>query len=95
MYPCSTSGALSSSAAVSTRPCLIHAITLIQASAACSVALYDNASSNAGVIAAYVASVTNGITTSIVFNHPVLCSNGIYASLAGSGVEAIVYYSPL
>lgn len=95
MYPCNSSGLKASSAAICTRPALLHGITLLQASAACTAIVYDNASTNAGTAVEQVNNNTNTSTVSIKLNHPVECVNGIYLALTGTGANAIVHYSLL
>ncbi len=95
MYPCTSSGLKSSSAAIIARPALLHGVTLLQASAACTVIVYDNATTNAGTVVEQVNNVVNTTTVSVKFNNPVECSNGIYAAVTGTGANYIVHYSLL
>lgn len=95
MYPCTSSGLKTSSAAIYARPALVHGVTLLQASAACTLIIYDNATTNSGTVIEQVNNNTNTSTVSVKLNNPVECSNGIYAAVTGSGANFIVHYSPL
>jgi hypothetical protein len=95
MYPCTSSGLQTGSAAIIARPALLHGITLIQASAACTAIAYDNATTNAGTVLEEVNNTVNASTVNVKFTHPVECSKGIYVALTGTGANYIVHYSPL
>lgn len=95
MYSCTSSGLKSASAVISNRPCLIHGFTLLQASAAATLIIYDNATTNSGTVIEQVNNNTNTSTVSVKLNHPVECSNGAYAAVTGTGANYIVHYSPL
>jgi hypothetical protein len=95
MYPCTSSGLVASSSAIIARPALFHGITLLQASAACTAIVYDNASTNSGTAVEQVNNNTNTSTVSVKLNHPVECRNGIYVALTGTGANVIIHYSPL
>jgi hypothetical protein len=95
MYPCKSSGLLSSSSVVVARPALLHGITLLQASAACTAIAYDNATTNSGTALEQVNNTTNASTVSVKFNNPVNCLNGIYIAITGTGANVIVHYSLL
>ncbi len=95
MYPCTSSGLQASSAVILNRPGLVHGVTLLQASAACTLIVYDNATTNSGTAVEQVNNNTNTSTVSVKFNHPVECSKGIYAAVTGTGANFIVHYSPL
>ncbi len=95
MYPCTSSGLKSSSTAIIARPALLHGITLLQASAACTAIVYDNATTNAGVALEQVNNNTNTSTVTVKFTHPVEASNGLYVALTGTGANVIIHYSPL
>lgn len=87
-----SSGLKTAGAAIATGRNRINAITLIGGSTASSVILYDNASAASGTVLAKVTQGTNLVTTHIVFENPVVCENGIYANVTGTGAEYIVYY---
>lgn len=95
MYTCTSSGLKASSAAIIARPALLHGITLLQASAACTAIVYDNATTNAGTVLEQVNNNTNTSTVSVKLNHPVEASNGLYVAITGTGANYILHYSPL
>ncbi len=95
MYTCNSSGLQAASAAIAARPALFHGITLLQASAACTVIVYDNKASAAGTVVEQVNNNTNTSTVSVKLNHPVECINGIYVAVTGTGANYIVHYSLL
>lgn len=93
MYPITSSGLKSSSTAICAGPALLHGITLLQASAACTVIAYDNASTNAGTVLEQLNNTVNTSTVNVKFNSPVYCANGIYAAVTGTGANYIVHFS--
>lgn len=90
---CNSSGLKSASSAITTRPARIHGITLIQASAACTVIAYDNATTNAGTAIEQINNTVNSSSVNVKFNTPVECINGIYAAVTGTGATFIIHYS--
>lgn len=93
---CKSSDLLTADAAISARPCKIHGITLVQASAACSVVLYDNASAASGVVIAKILNAVNSTSVREMYTPcPIECLNGCYADVTGSGAGYIVHWSPL
>ena len=93
MHVCNSSGILNSSGAVVTRPCFIHAVTLTQASAACTVTVYDNASAASGTVVAQADNTTNNTTVNgPQLPYPVRCNAGAYVAITGTGATAILYY---
>lgn len=95
MVPCTSSGLKTADAAIVARPCLLHGVVVIQASAGSDIKLYDNAASAAGTLLTELTIAVNSTSGSQMFNNPVECSNGIYADVSGSGAGYIVYYSLL
>lgn len=95
MMTCNSSGLKSASAAIIARPAMLHAVTLLQASAACTVIVYDNATTNAGTALLQVNNTTNTTTVTVSLNTPVEAVNGLYAAVTGSGANYILHYSPL
>jgi len=87
-----TSGLKTADAIIATGRNRINAVTLIGGSTASSVILYDNASAASGTVLAKATQATNLVTTHIIFENPVICDNGIYADVTGTGAEYIVYY---
>lgn len=95
MMTCNSSGLKSASAAIVTRPVRLHGITLLQASAACTLIVYDNASTNSGTVIEQVNNTVNLSTVSVKLVVPVECLNGIYAAVTGAGANYIIHYSDL
>ncbi len=95
MTPCKSSGLQAASAVIVNRPCLFHGITLLQASAACTVIAYDNKTTNTGTQLDQLNNNTNTSTVNSRFNQPVECLNGIYVAVTGTGANYIVHYSDL
>lgn len=93
MYPSTSSGLLSASAAVAARPAIVQSVTVVPAAADATVVLYDNASAASGTVLAKVFALANGASVSIAFNHPIQASNGIYLDISGASAAAIVTYS--
>ena len=87
-----SSGLKVADAAIATGRNRINAVTLIGGSTASSVILYDNASAASGTVLAKVTQATNLVQTHVLFENPVIAENGIYADVAGTGAEYIVYF---
>ncbi len=92
---CQSSGLLAASAVVSNRPAKLCAVTIIDAAAACTVILYDSATTNSGTILAQINATVNASTNSQVFHIPVEALNGIYAAVTGTGVGCIVHFEKI
>lgn len=95
MQTCTSSGLKSSSGVILNRPCAIHAVTVIDAAAAATLIIYDNATTNSGTVIAQVNATVSASANAVVFNHPIECNNGAYAAVTGSGAGYIVHYSAL
>jgi hypothetical protein len=94
MRTCKSSGLLSSSSVVCARPCMIYGVVVVQASAASTAIVYDNATTNSGTAVAQVNTTVNASTNQgPQLPHPIECTNGAYVALTGSGAQVIVYYS--
>lgn len=93
--PVTSSGLKSADAAISAVGAYIHAVELIpDGTNACSLILYDNASTNSGLILAkLVLAASQTAPQVITFNNPVSANAGIYADVSGTGANYIVYYS--
>lgn len=73
----------------------VNAITLFSdGTNACSVILYDNASAATGLEVGKVSIGAASLKTTehVIFENPVLCENGIYADVTGTGAGYIVFY---
>ncbi len=95
MKTCTSSGLLAASAVIYARPCAIHAVTVVDAAAAVTLIVYDNASAASGTVVMQVNATVNATTNSVTFSHPIECNKGAYAAVTGSGAGYIVHYSPL
>lgn len=70
----------------------INAITLItDGTNAASVVVYDNTTA-ASKVAAKVTAAGAQNTMHVIFENPVLCENGIYADVTGTGAAYIVFF---
>lgn len=88
-----SSGLQTTDAAIIAYKNRINAITLItDGTNAASVVVYDNASAASGTVAAKVTAAGAQNTVHIIFENPVLCENGIYADVTGTGAAYIVYF---
>lgn len=71
----------------------INAITLLaDGTNAASVILYDNASSASGTVLGKAKIAATGVITHVIFENPVVAENGVFADVAGTGAEYIVYF---
>lgn len=92
--PVTSSGLLTADGAVYAQPCLLHGVVLNPAAAASSVVLYDNQTAASGTVVAKVLAVANGTSIDVIFNNPVVCSNGLYLDITGASADCVVYFSP-
>lgn len=96
MTPVKSTGLLAVNTAIATRPCLIHGITIVQAAAACTGIVYDNATTNSGTAVMQANNTVNVSTNNgPQLPYPVECLNGAYVAITGTGANVIVYYSLL
>jgi hypothetical protein len=93
MYYITSSGLRTADAAILARGGLVHAVTIIPAAAASSVAIYDNASAGSGTVLAQVNAVANGESVTVEFSNPIAANLGIYADVTGASASYIVHYS--
>jgi hypothetical protein len=90
-----SSGIKSADAVIATGRNRVNAITLLSdGTNACSVVVYDNASAASGTAVGKVSIGAASLkkTEHVVFENPVLCEDGIYADVTGTGAEYIVYF---
>lgn len=70
----------------------INAITLIaDGTNAANVVVYDN-TTNTGLVVGKASAKATDTTVHIIFENPVVCENGIYADVTGTGAAYIVYF---
>lgn len=95
-YQVTSSGLLTADTAVCATGSRLHAIQLIpDGTNACSVVVYDNASSAAGLVLMKItipASSTLPANFSLDSN-PVTANKGIFVDVSGTGAAYIVHYS--
>jgi hypothetical protein len=92
---CQSTGLVAASAVVFAAPVKIHSITLLQAAAACTAIIYDNATAASGTEIEQVNNNTNTSTVVSSFNVPIECSKGAYVAITGAGAKVIVRYSAM
>lgn len=94
--PVTSSDRLTADTAVTAVGGYLHGITLENdGTNACSVIIYDNPTTAAGLILAKVMlpATSTVLTQHIQFVHPVSANKGIYADITGTGAACIIYYS--
>lgn len=88
-----SSGLKSASAVIQTGRNRINAITLIaDGTNAANVIIYDNATTNSGLVLGKVSALAGQGTVHVIFENPVVAENGLYAALTGTGANYIVYF---
>jgi hypothetical protein len=92
--PANTSGLKSADAAIMARPGKLRGLqVLADGTNAATVVLYDNASAASGtVLAKVVVDATLTTDAASIPEDGIVCANGIYADVTGTGAEYIVYY---
>lgn len=99
LEPADTSGAKTADGVIYARPCVLLGVDLVTGTTNVATAiLYDNAASAAGTVLAQMAMVAGASSYSQSAELPangVVCANGIFLDIGGSGATAIVYYRPL
>lgn len=93
--PVTSSDLKSADAAISAVGGYVHAIVLIpDGTNACSLVIYDNATTNSGIVLAkLVLPATQTAPQVVALNNPISANKGIYADVTGTGANYIVYYS--
>lgn len=95
-YQVTSSGLLSADAAVCATGSRVHSVTLISdGTNACSVVVYDNATSASGaVLAKLVLPASSGSPEFFVHDsNPISANKGIFVDVTGTGAAYIVTYS--
>ena len=88
-----SSGLMTSDAVIQTGRNRINAITLLgDGTNAASLIVYDNASAASGLVVAKVTALATARFTHVIFENPVVVEDGIYADVAGTNAEYIIYY---
>lgn len=93
--PANTSGLKSADAVIMAMPGrLMGCLVLADGTNAATITLYDNASAASGtVLAKYVVDATLTSEAPTLPSEGIICNNGIYADVTGTGAEFIVYYT--
>jgi hypothetical protein len=89
-----SSGLKSADALIFTGRNRINAVTILSdGTNACNVIIYDATSATGTVVAKVsIGALSLKTTEHIVFENPVVCEDGIYADVTGTGANYIVYY---
>lgn len=91
--PADSSGLKTSDAAIMARPGRLLGVELIgDGTNACNVIIYDHASAASGKVLAKLALPASGICY-VDAQCDVVCNNGIYADVTGTGAAYIVHYA--
>jgi hypothetical protein len=91
--PANSSGLKSADAAICARPCILKSVQVLADNTnAATVILYDSASAASGTVVAKV--IVDATATYADFSSAdgIVCNNGIYADVSGTGAEYIVHY---
>lgn len=71
----------------------VNAITILtDGTNAATLELYDNATTNSGTVRVKGKCVGASLVNHIIFENPVLFSDGIYAGITGIGASYIVFF---
>jgi hypothetical protein len=91
--PSTTSGLKSADVAIMTKPGKIKSVILLaDGTNAATLILYDNASAASGTVLVKIAVDAGLVYESFNSDHGIVCNNGIYADVTGTGAEFIVHY---
>lgn len=87
-----SSGLKTGAASIATGRNRINAITFLgDGTNASTLIIYDNTAASGKVVAKLVNKATDQ-QNHVIFTNPVVCENGIYADLTGTGGNFIVYF---
>lgn len=94
MQTCTSTGLLTTSTLVTSRPALLHGIVVVEAAAVAQLNVFDGLDSSGNEV---IGTVVKTATTSgsVMMSCPIECDVGIYASVSGVGAKYIVYYSDM
>jgi hypothetical protein len=86
-----TSGLKTADGVVASLPAKIHSVVLAGGSDASSVIVYDNASAASGTVLVKLVAVAGDCQ---IYHSPngLMCNNGIYVDVSGTGVGVTVHY---
>lgn len=92
--PATSSGLLTADTAVTARPARLHSVqVLADATNAATVVIYDNASAASGTAICKVIVKATDTYASFLSMEGVVCNNGIYVDVSGTGAAFIVHYN--
>lgn len=96
MEPCNSSGLKSADAVIYSKPCIYYGAKLLSDSANdATLIIYDNASAASGTVVDKVQLLASLLWDESLNVCGVVCNNGIYADMTGTGVNYIVYFKPI
>lgn len=97
MEPCQSSGLKAASAAICTRPCIYYGMSVsADGTNSATAIVYDHISAASGTVIDKVIVDATATHENCLHSVGVVCSNGLYLSLAGDGTEeAVVYFKPI
>lgn len=91
--PSQSSGLKSADTAICARPCILMGVQLLaDATNAATVVLYDHATAASGTVIDKVKVIATGVYEESKHSDGVVCQNGIYADVTGTGAEYIVHF---
>lgn len=85
---------LTSDAVVTTRPCLLHSVTVRASASGGIVSLYEGRDASSGRIVDVVAGAAT-VSTQIVYPTPLLLARGLFVDFGSNVTSAQVSYTPL
>lgn len=94
--PANSSGLKVADAVICVRPCKLKSIQLLaDGTNAATVVLYDNASAASGTVIAKVIVDATSTYEWFTSDAGIVCNNGIYADVTGTGAEYIVHFETM
>lgn len=93
MNACTSSGLKTTSGVVYANTATLHSVVLFAAAATATAIVYDNASAGSGTVLAKLSAVA-GTSATFQLEQGVVCNNGIYVALTGTGGEAVLHFAP-
>lgn len=88
-----TSGEQTSDSVICDKPCYLSGVLVItDGENNAKLILYDNASAASGTVVGEFTIVSTDHYGGRTWNHPVVCTNGIYADIDGTGASYTVEY---
>lgn len=91
--PATSSGLKSATGAIFAAPCVLVGIKLIGGSATSVATLHDHPTAASGTVVGKVQSAASA-SDDLLPPNGIVCNNGLYLTLSGTGAEAIIYFYP-